>query len=218
MHVVLGVDVCGPLHWATVRRHKIVVESTHNGKPLARSSRRSSSVVAAAAVAMQALADQGIHADRDGLHVMNPEVLNSATSMQEECKEFLSKTKQFNDIVGDFVEVMEGKSKVIETEKLRAIGLANRVDHEKEVRKRRQVCDCRLLRTKKHTTPCVSLRAAALLTWWRVRACACVQLELQAMINEKKAELERLNLQHESLQRVEADQKALIEKLTNNEA
>ena len=44
------------------------------------------------------------------------------------------------------------------------------------------------------------------------------QLELQAMINEKKAELERLNSQHESLQRVEAEQKALIEKLTNNEA
>ena len=44
------------------------------------------------------------------------------------------------------------------------------------------------------------------------------QLELQAMINEKKTELERLNSQHESLMRVEADQKALIEKLTNNEA
>ena len=45
-----------------------------------------------------------------------------------------------------------------------------------------------------------------------------VQVELQAMIHEKKAELERLNAQHDSLQRVEADQKALIEKLTNNEA
>ena len=44
------------------------------------------------------------------------------------------------------------------------------------------------------------------------------QLELQAMINEKRAELERLNTQHESLQRVESEQKALIEKLTNNEA
>ena len=33
------------------------------------------------------------------------------------------------------------------------------------------------------------------------------------MINEKRAELERLNSQHESLQRVEAEQKALIEKL-----
>ena len=93
----------------------------------------------AAAAAMQALAEQGIHADRDGLHVMNPEVLSNATSMQEECKEFLSKTKQFNDIVGDFIEVMEGKSKIIEAEKLKAIGLGNKVEHEKEVRKRKAV-------------------------------------------------------------------------------
>lgn len=102
-------------------------------------------------------------------------------TMQEECKEFLSKTKQFNGIVADFITVMESKSKVIEAEKMKAIGLGNRVDHEKEVRKRKQV-------------------------------------ELQAMINEKKAELERLNTQQESLGRVEAEQKALIEKLTNNEA
>ena len=46
----------------------------------------------------------------------------------------------------------------------------------------------------------------------------CSQLEVQAAINEKKAELERLNIQFESLQRVEGEQKALIEKLTNNEA
>jgi len=131
--------------------------------------------------ALAALADAGIHADRDGLHVMPPDQLQSAQQMQEECKEFLSKTKQFNDIVGDFIDVMESKSKVIEAEKLRAIGLANRVDHEKEVRKRKQ-------------------------------------LELQAMINEKKAELERLCTQYDSLTRVEAEQKALIEKLTNNEA
>ena len=89
--------------------------------------------------ALAALADQGIHADRTGLHVMAPEVLQSAHAMQEECKEFLSKTKEFNDIVSDFIEVMESKSKIIEAEKLRAIGLGNRVDHEKEVRKRKQV-------------------------------------------------------------------------------
>ena len=97
-----------------------------------RSSSGSMSVIAA-------LAEQGVTADRDGLHVMPPEMLQGAVSMQEECKEFLSKTKQFNDIVGDFIDVMESKSKVIEAEKLRAIGLANRVDHEKEVRKRKQV-------------------------------------------------------------------------------
>ena len=85
------------------------------------------------------LAEHGVHADRDGLHVMPPELLQGAVTMQEECKEFLSKTKQFNDIVGDFIDVMESKSKVIEAEKLRAIGFGNRVDHEKEVRKRKQV-------------------------------------------------------------------------------
>jgi hypothetical protein len=93
--------------------------------------------------ALATLAEAGIHADRDGLHVMPPEMLQGAVAMQEECKEFLSKTKQFNDIVGDFIEVMESKSKVIEAEKLRAIGLGNRVDHEKEVRKRKQVWVCR---------------------------------------------------------------------------
>jgi len=128
-----------------------------------------------------ALAEQGIHADKDGLHVLPPEQLQQSVTMQEECKAFLTKTKQFNDIVADFIAVMESKSKVIEGEKLKAIGLQNRVDHEKEVRKRKQV-------------------------------------ELQAIINEKKAELERLNTQKDSLERVEAEQKALIEKLTNNEA
>lgn len=130
---------------------------------------------------MEALAEVGIHTDRDGMHVLPPEQLQQSLTMQEECKEFLSKTKQFNSIVADFITVMEGKSKVIEAEKLRAIGLANRVEHEKEVRKRKEV-------------------------------------EMQAMINEKKAELDRLNTQLESLGRVEAEQKALIEKLRNNEA
>ena len=90
--------------------------------------------------ALALLAEQGIHADREGLHVMPAEMLSNATALQEASKEFLSKTKQFNDIVGDFIEVMEGKSKIIETEKLKAIGVGNRVDHEKEVRKRKQVC------------------------------------------------------------------------------
>ena len=129
----------------------------------------------------QALAERGIHADREGLHLLPPDQLQQSASLQEECKEFLSKTKQFNEIVADFITVMESKSKVIEAEKLKAIGLGNRVDSEKEVRKRKQ-------------------------------------LELQALINEKKAELERLSAQHDSLTRVEAEQKALIEKLTNNEA
>lgn len=131
--------------------------------------------------ALSALAEHGIHADKDGLHLLPPDEMAQSLSLQEECKEFLTKTKQFNEIVVDFIQVMESKSSVIEAEKLKAIGLANRVDSEKEVRKRKQ-------------------------------------LELKAIINEKMAEVERLDAQHDSLVRVETEQRALIEKLTNNEA
>jgi len=131
--------------------------------------------------AKEQLASAGIHADRDGLHLLPPEQMEQSDALQKETQEFLSKTKAFDEIVADFIGVMESRSKVIEAEKLKAIGLGNRVDSEQEVRKRKQ-------------------------------------LELQAMINEKKAELERMNAQYDSLMRVEAEQKAMIEKLTNNEA
>ena len=128
-----------------------------------------------------ALAEKGIHADRDGLHLLPPEQLQSSVALQEECKEFLSKTKQFNEIVADFIGVMESKSKVIEAEKLKAIGLGNRVTSEAEVRKRKQ-------------------------------------LEVQGLIAEKKAELDRLSAQHDSLMMVETAQRKMIDNLTNNEA
>ena len=108
--------------------------------------------------ALSALAEQGIHADRDGLHLVPPEDMERSAALQRDSQEFLNKTKQFDELVSDFIQVMESRSKVIEAEKLKAIGLANRVDSEREVRKRKQ-------------------------------------LELQAMINEKKAELERLSAQ-----------------------
>lgn len=42
--------------------------------------------------------------------------------------------------------------------------------------------------------------------------------ELESLINDKKALLDRLQLQHESLKRVDAESKAIIERLGNNEA
>mmetsp|Transcript_40928 Transcript_40928/g.96222 ORF Transcript_40928/g.96222 Transcript_40928/m.96222 type:complete len:129 (-) Transcript_40928:159-545(-) len=42
--------------------------------------------------------------------------------------------------------------------------------------------------------------------------------EIQSLINEKKATLERLQQQHESLKKVDQEQKAIIERLGNNEA
>ena len=44
------------------------------------------------------------------------------------------------------------------------------------------------------------------------------QNELRSVIDEKHAELERLRVEHQSLVKVEQEQRALIEKLSNNEA
>ena len=61
---------------------------------------------------MQSILEQkGIHADRDGLHLLPPDQLAQSQQLQSETKEFLEKTKAFNEIVADFITVMEGKSK-----------------------------------------------------------------------------------------------------------
>jgi hypothetical protein len=44
------------------------------------------------------------------------------------------------------------------------------------------------------------------------------QQELHALVEEKRAELRRLTVEHESLLRIESEQREVIEKLGNNEA
>ena len=88
---------------------------------------------------MQAtLSEQGIHADRDGLHVVDPDQMQKSAALQQESKEFLGKTKQFQELVADFIQVMESRSQVIESEKLKAIGQRNRVESEQENRVRQK--------------------------------------------------------------------------------
>lgn len=43
-------------------------------------------------------------------------------------------------------------------------------------------------------------------------------MDLNNLLNEKKAELERCSTEFESILKVEGEQKHLIEKLSNNEA
>jgi intraflagellar transport protein 20 len=43
-------------------------------------------------------------------------------------------------------------------------------------------------------------------------------MDLNNLLNEKKSELERYTIEFDSLQKVEAEQRNLIEKLSNNEA
>ena len=119
--------------------------------------------------------------EKDGIRLLPPEKLEQAQALQEDCNEFITKAKTFQDIVTEFMQVMDAKQAVIDAQKLRTIGLGNKVLGQEEVRKRKQ-------------------------------------RELQATLNERKAELERLTAQHDSLARVSQEQKALIERLQNNEA
>ena len=126
------------------------------------------------------LAALGVHADASGLHLLPPEQRIAATELHTHAKDFLAKTKAYAEMIEEYKHIMDSRAKVVEEEKLRAIGLSNRVDSEPDVRKRKQI-------------------------------------ELQSMVHEKKAELERLNAHYESLMRIDSEQKALIDRLQNNE-
>ena len=93
----------------------------------------------------------------------------------------MTEIQSFSDTVNTLVGVLSKQADLIEREKLKAIGQRNLVEHERDVRKRKQQ-------------------------------------ELRSIIAEKRAELERCRLQYECLLRVEAEQKELIEKLSNNES
>ena len=168
--------------------------------------------------ALSALAEQGIHADRDGLHLVPPEDMERSAALQRDSQEFLNKTKQFDELVTDFIQVMESRSKVIEAEKLKAIGLGNRIDSEQEVRGEPVCVGGGRLEVRAAQRVAIRPDGAAESRPPAAQVRKRKQAELQAIISEKKAELERLNTQYDSLVRVDAEQKALIEKLTNNEA
>ena len=87
---------------------------------------------------------------------------------------------QFNDLIKSIGEVLDKHSKVIENEKLKALGKRNQLYDEIESRGKREQ-------------------------------------ELKLLIREKKEELERLKYQSASLLKIEAEQKMVIEKLSNND-
>lgn len=119
--------------------------------------------------------------DNNQIRILESNIYNDCLGLQTESYDFISKMKQFQDIVGSLVDVLDNHASKIEQEKLRAVGLRNQVDSEPEARKKKQQ-------------------------------------ELQFLINEKLAELERYTYQLESLSKVEEEQRLLIEKLRNNEA
>lgn len=114
------------------------------------------------------------------IRVLDAQKYKDSDELQRECAQFIAKATQFDKVAKNIITILETKAKLIEEEKLKAIGKRIQVERQAELRKRKQK-------------------------------------ELQALVNEKQAELERYTIEHASLLRLEAEQKALLDKLSNNE-
>jgi intraflagellar transport protein 20 len=120
--------------------------------------------------------------DSEGrIRVLDESRAKATGSLRDETAGYATKVIDFTEAVQTFVGVLDAQAKVIEKEKLRAIGQRNLVDREVDSRKHKKAQQLTLIR-------------------------------------EREAELERLLQQAQSLEKVEAEQLALIEKLSNNEA
>ncbi|XP_015795675.1 intraflagellar transport protein 20 homolog B-like [Tetranychus urticae] len=120
----------------------------------------------------------GLYFDKDSIHIFDPSSNQTTTELITECSEFIQSTKEFKDIVDDFILIVANLKEKVEKEKIKALGSRNALESigiQKELHRQ----------------------------------------QLVVLINEKRQELERLNSLEQSLIRDEAEQKDLIERLTN---
>eukprot|EP00741_Cyanophora_paradoxa_P003455 tig00000704_g3356.t1 len=72
------------------------------------------------------------------IRILDPEKFKETERLQDECKAFVDKTSLFHEKVQSLLTSVEEFSQKIEKEKLKAIGLRNRVEGEAEARKRKR--------------------------------------------------------------------------------
>lgn len=74
------------------------------------------------------MADQnaGIYFDEmSKVRVLEPEVSQQTEELKSECKNFVDKISDFQNIVGSFIEMVDTLAKEVEKEKIKAIGSRN---------------------------------------------------------------------------------------------
>lgn len=76
--------------------------------------------------------------ENNQIRVLEQGQFNDSLALQTECYEFINKMKKFEDMVGGLVEVLDDQANKIEAQKLRAVGVKNQVDGEKEARAKKQ--------------------------------------------------------------------------------
>ncbi|KAH3742799.1 intraflagellar transport protein 20 [Pelomyxa schiedti] len=127
---------------------------------------------------------QGIVGDGDvrldetnQIRIIDEATLKNSCQLQHLSQEFMTQITRFDELTSSFLEVMDSKARQIDNEKLKAIGLRNRVEG----------ANLSLERAKR---------------------------ELEAAESQRAAVLEQLSREYESLVRVEADQKIMLDRLT----
>ncbi|KAJ3412165.1 Intraflagellar transport protein 20 [Chytridiales sp. JEL 0842] len=72
------------------------------------------------------------------IRILSSEQYEASEHLKDECRDFTQKISDFNTIVQMFLDLLQEKKTQIEIEKLKAIGLRNKVEFEIESRKARQ--------------------------------------------------------------------------------
>ncbi|KAL9658486.1 hypothetical protein ABK040_006026 [Willaertia magna] len=69
------------------------------------------------------------------LRIFDPDKFQASEQLRNKAEEFSSKMKEFQKVVSEVMQVLESQGKLIEEEKLKAIGMRNLVKAEEDRRK-----------------------------------------------------------------------------------
>ncbi|XP_026853542.1 intraflagellar transport protein 20 homolog isoform X1 [Electrophorus electricus] len=148
-------------------------------------------------MAKDPLAEAGLHYDElNKLRILEPDVGQKTTELKEECKDFVDKIGQFQKIVGGLIEMVDELAKEAEKEKMKVCT----VNTFKMTLNR---CDMLLI--------ILQAIGARNLLKSVAKQREAQQQQLQALIAEKKMQLERYRIEYEALCKVEAEQNEFID-------
>ena len=101
--------------------------------------------------------------DNNNIRVLPLEKYTASQKLKGESNKFVSKIIQFNDLIKSIAEVLEKHSKVIEQEKLKALGKRNQLYDEIESRGKREQELRVLIREKKEELERLKYQSESLL-------------------------------------------------------
>ena len=101
--------------------------------------------------------------DNNNIRVLPIEKYTASQKLKGESNKFVSKIIQFNDLIKSIAEVLEKHSKVIEQEKLKALGKRNQLYEEVESREKRAQELKVLIREKKEELERLKYQSESLL-------------------------------------------------------